>query len=140
MHQQVVPTVGFPDFHPRVFQEFSRFFEVLPAVQDALNELLREGHDEIDAGQHLILNLGILAGTTMMEIVLLSVNGFGPGAMKAARSLLEAAVTAEYIRLHPEAYTDFYDFGHVEKFREAEFLREYLPQHMSDWSLSIASA
>ena len=51
----------------------------------------------------------------MMELVLLAVNGFGPGAMKATRSMLEASVTAEFLQLHPEHYEDFLDFHHLEK-------------------------
>ena len=64
----------------------------------------------------------------MMEVVLLGANGFGPGALKAVRALLEAAVTAEYIRIHPEECDDFFDWEHVERFKEMEFLRKYLPR------------
>jgi hypothetical protein len=128
MHRQATTVVGFPEFLQQVTREFPSFFRTLPALQAALNELTSEGHDAISAPDHLILNLGILVGATMTETVLLGVNGFGPGAMKAVRSLLEAAVTAEYIRLHPEEYDDFFEWGHVERFKELEFLREYLPQ------------
>jgi len=119
-------TVGFPDFQDQVVAEFRPFFSSLRTLQDALNSLTGAAYPELRSEQHLILNLGILAGTAMQEVVLLGVNGFGPGAMKAARSLLEAAVTAEYIRLFPEVYEDFREFVHVEKFKEVEFLREYL--------------
>lgn len=121
-------TVGFPEFHETVVQSHPLFFETIPALQKVLNELtLGEAHGSIPAEHHLILNLGILAGVSMMEIVLLAVNGFGPGAMKATRSLLEAAITAEYLRLHPGHYEDFTEFYHVEKFKEIAFLKEYLP-------------
>ncbi len=119
--------VGFPEFHDVVFQQFPPFFAALPAIQQALNELTNEGHDSISAHNHLILNLGILAGTNLAEVVLLGSHGYGPGAMKAARSLLEASITAEYIRLRPEMYEDFREYVHVERYNEAEFLREYLP-------------
>jgi Family of unknown function (DUF5677) len=128
MHQRATAIVGFPEFQDRVTREFPSFFGALPALQGALNDLTNEGHDDISAQNHLILNLGILAGVSMMETVLLGINGFGPGAMKAVRSLLEASVTAEYIRLNPEAYDDFFEWAHVERFRELEFLRQYLPQ------------
>lgn len=128
MHQRIALTVGFPEFHQTVFQTFPHFFAALPALQAALNNLIDEGHEAISAHDHLILNLGILAGTTLMEVVLLGTNGFGPGAMKAARSLLEASVTAEYIRLHPDVYEDFHEFIHVERYNEAEFLRIFLPE------------
>jgi hypothetical protein len=48
--------------------------------------------------------------------------------LKAARALLETSVTAEYIRVNPEAYEDFHEFIHVEKYNEAEFLRVFLPE------------
>ena len=98
MRQRMALIVGFPEFHQTVFEAFTRFFAALPALQTALNDLIDEGHDAISAHDHLILNLGILAGTTLTEVVLLGTNGFGPGAMKAARSLLEASVTAEYLQ------------------------------------------
>jgi hypothetical protein len=119
---------GFPEFQDQVVNKFSEFFEALPALQEKLNDLTGEAHEAISAEHHLILNLGILVGISMMEIVLLSVNGFGPGAQKSARSLLEASVTAEYIRLHPEQYEDFVEWYHVERFKEIEFLRTYLPE------------
>jgi hypothetical protein len=119
--------VGFPEFHDSVVQRYPVFFETIPALQKALNDLTGEGDKDISSEHHLILNLGILAGVTMMEVILLAVNDFGPGALKAARSLLEASVTAEYLRLHPEHYEDFVEFNHIEKFREVAFLKKYLP-------------
>ena len=119
--------VGFPEFQEQVVSKFPAFFKALPALQKVLNDLIGEAHEAISAENHLIVNLGILAGVSMMEVVLLAVNGFGPGASKAARSLMEASVTADYIRLHPEHYEDFIEWHHVERFKEAEFLREYLP-------------
>jgi len=106
MHQQARITVGFPEFQDQVVGEFPSFFATLPKLQAALNELTNEGHASISAQDHLILNLGILAGISMEETVLLGTNGFGPGAMKAVRSLMEASITAEYIRLNPEAPED----------------------------------
>jgi Family of unknown function (DUF5677) len=125
VHQRAA--VGFPEFCDRVVDEFPLFFQALPALQEALNDLTSEAHESISAQDHLILNLGLLVGVSMMEVVLLGVNGFGPGAMKSVRSLMEASVTAEYIRLHPEDYEDFFEWGHMERFQEVEFLREYLP-------------
>jgi hypothetical protein len=130
MNEQI--RVGFPEFQNRVVKEFPRFLAALPALQAALNELTGAAHDALTPERHLILNLGILAGTSMMETILMGINGFGPGAMKAVRSLLEASVTAEYIRLNPEAYEDFFEFGHVERFKELEFVREYLPESYAE--------
>jgi len=98
--------VGFPEFQNSVVERYPVFFETIPSLQKVLNDLTGEGYKDISSEHHLILNLGILAGVTMMELILLAVNGFGPGALKAARSLLEASVTAEYLRLHPEHYED----------------------------------
>jgi Family of unknown function (DUF5677) len=119
--------VGFPEFHEQVVDRFPAFFKALPALQKTLNDLTGEAHEAISAEGHLIVNLGILAGVSMMEVVILAVNGFGPGAQKSDRSLMEASVTAEYIRLHPEQYEDFFEWHHVERFKEAEFLKTYLP-------------
>ena len=41
--------------------------------------------------------------------------------------MMEASATAEYIRLHPEHYEDFVEWYFVEKSKELEFLKMYLP-------------
>lgn len=128
MQQQTQMAFGFTDFQNSVTQKFPLFFAALPALQTALNDLTSEGHVAISSENHLIVNLGILAGVSMMETILLGVNGYGPGAMKAVRSLMEASITAEYIRLNPAAYEDFFESQHIECFKELEFLKEYLPQ------------
>jgi hypothetical protein len=46
-------------------------FRHLAEIADTLNELINEGHASARAQDHLILNLGIMAGISMEETVLL---------------------------------------------------------------------
>ena len=57
----------------------------------------------------------------MEETVLLGTNGFGPGAMKAVRSLMEASITAEYIRPLLVATRVALEWAHIEKYKSWSF-------------------
>jgi Family of unknown function (DUF5677) len=77
--------------------------------------------------QRGILNLGMLAGVSFVEVIALVGNGLGHGGMRILRSLLETAINMEYFRLHPQSFDDYKEWFHVERFREFEFLREHAP-------------
>jgi hypothetical protein len=98
---------GFPDFIQTVEAEYPRFFEVGPNVLAAMHSVADREYAAPEPHQRAILNLSMLAGISLVEVVTLSVNGLGHGAMRILRSLLETAINAEYFRLHPEAFEDY---------------------------------
>jgi hypothetical protein len=109
--------------------EFRRFHEVAPRLQDALNELtMRREYGEVEAHQRGILNLAILIGVSMTELVVLVESGLGAGAIKMARCMLEYAVNAEYFRRFPPEFEDFLQWHWVEQKRLLDFARQYAPQ------------
>ena len=132
MHDNARPerrlVVGFPDFIPTVEAEYPRFFEVGQRVLTAMHSVADRAYAAPEPHQRAILNLSMLAGVSLVEVVVLTVNGLGHGAMRIVRSLLETAVNVEYFRLHPEAFEDYKEWFHVERFREIEFLREHAPE------------
>ncbi len=66
-----------------------------------------------------------------MDVCLLASNGNGLGAMKIARTCLESAINAEYLRLEPNEYSDFKDWHFVEQHRKLVFMRKYRPSRVA---------
>jgi len=119
--------VGFPDFAPTVEAEYPRFFEVGPRVLTAMHSVADREYEAPEPHQRAILNLAMVAGVSLVEVVTLTGNGLAHGAMKIVRSLMETAINVEYFRLRPAAFEDYRAWVHVERFRKIEFVREHLP-------------
>lgn len=117
---------GFPDFIPTVEAEYPRFFEVGPRVLNAMHSIADREYAAPAPHQRAILNLSMLAGISVIEIVTLTVNGLGHGAMRILRSLMETAINIEFFRLRPGAFEDYREWVHVERFRQIEFVRQHL--------------
>jgi hypothetical protein len=122
------PVFGRPEFAKTIQAEFPRLFEVLPRASAALNDLTGRGCENPQPHQRVVLNLGLLAGISMVELVTLAGNGLGQGAMKICRTLMETAVNAEYLRLNPGELDDYLNWSWVEKNKELNFIKESLPQ------------
>jgi len=119
---------GFPEFAPTVEAAFPRFWEVGPHLLTAMHSVVDREYAAVEQHRRAILNLGMIAGSSLVETVILTVNGLGHGGMRILRSLLETAINIEYFRLHPGSFEDYREWVHVERFREFEFLRENAPQ------------
>src|ERR1700684_258301 len=92
---------GHPEYWREVHDAFPKFFEVVPRVTDSLNDLTGRAYPKPEPYHRVILNLGILNGISMFELVTLAANGCGLGAMKIARTVMEIAISAEYLRRSP---------------------------------------
>jgi hypothetical protein len=115
------------DYFRTVEREYPRFFDVGQHALDAMHSVTHRAYPNPEPHQRAILNLGILAGISFVEVITLVGNGLGHGGMRILRSLLETAINVEYFRLHPESFEDYREWVHVERFREFEFLRQYAP-------------
>ena len=119
---------GFPDYAPTVEAEFPRFFDVGQRALTAMHSVADRPYADPEPHQRAILNLSMLAGISLVEVVTLTVNGLAHGAMRTLRSLLETAINIEYFRQHPESFDDYREWYHVERFKELEFLRQHAPE------------
>ncbi len=126
--------LGFPDFSPTVLNRFPRFFEVVHRAGDALNGILTNAYDEVEPVQKVILNLGILTGNAVMELITLVGNGCGLGAMKICRTLLETTINAEYLRLMPSECDDYLDWIWIEQHKPLTYVRQNMPDRIGDIS------
>lgn len=119
---------GNPQFGKQVQDAFPKFFEVIPRATESFNDLANNRHDEdVEPCSRAVLNLALLSGISMWELVTLVGNGFGLGAMKIARTMLEAAINAEYLRLTPNEFDDYLEWHWVEQHKLLTFVRENLP-------------
>lgn len=126
--------IGHPEYWQKVRDAFPRFFEVVPRLTDSLNDLTGRAHDNPEPYQRVILNLGILTGVSMWELVTLAANGFGLGVMKLARTVMESAINAEYLRQLP-AECDLYLKWHwVEQHKLLTYVRQHAPELVPELS------
>ena len=117
---------GHPEFGKEVQAAFPKLFEVLPRVGAALNDMTSRAVEKPEEYQRVILNLGLLAGVSTMELVTLAGHGFGQGAMKIARTLMETVINAEYLRQSPAELDAYLGWAWVEKKKDLDYLKENL--------------
>jgi hypothetical protein len=118
---------GHPEFWKAVHGAYPRFFEVHPRLKDSFNSVAAKPRTFRDRDQKIILNLSLLAGVAMEELVTLVGNGLGIGAMKIARNLLELSINAEYLRMNPAAVDDFVDWFWVEQHKWLAYAQQHDP-------------
>src|SRR3954469_6231764 len=80
--------------------------------------------DKLD--EVLIFYSGIRCAEDFIAVTLLAAHGFGLDALALVRGMFERAVTAGYLRLHPEEAQAFADFDIVQRHRAAQAISETL--------------
>jgi hypothetical protein len=124
---------GHPEFWGQAYASFPKFFEVIPRAGDALNGLtMHRRYENVNPWEKVIFNLGLLTGFSVMELITLVGNGFGLGAMKIARTILESSINAEYLRLFPEECDDYLEWHWVEQYRLLKYVRGNMPDRLSE--------
>jgi hypothetical protein len=115
---------GFQNFWEQAYKENEQFFQNIVGVQDAVNHLTSRAYEDVTPSQKVILNLAMLVGTGMIEVVTLVGNGMGQGAMKIVRGLIENAINAEYLRRNPSECDNYLDWHWVEQHKLLASMRE----------------
>lgn len=125
---------GHPEYGQQVHDAFPRFFEIAPRFTDSLNDLTGRAHPNPEPIHRVILNLGILTAISMFELVTLAGNGFGIGAMKIARTVMETAINAEYLRRFPAECDLYLNWHWVEQHKLLTYVREHAPELLPNLS------
>lgn len=128
---------GFETFWTTAFGAFPRFWDVYPRLSEALSSVVYAEYHDVGSLQKVTLNLGILGGIALNEISTLVGNGLGFGALKIARSMLEIAINAEFLRLFPEHLDDYLDWFLVDRFRLMTYIRTDAPHLLNDYPIEI---
>lgn len=111
--------------------KFVRFWEVCNDLFHALNNLTLNAGIPSDKNESLIRTLAILTGIGFADVTMLVAHGHGMGAQKIARTCLEYAINAEYLRLNPSEHEDFLAWSWVEQHRKLNFMRQYMPTELA---------
>ena len=123
---------GNPDFWQEAYDSFPRFWAVIHRAADALNNVtMKRVYENVEPHQKVILNLGLLSAVSVMELITLVGNGFGLGAMKVARTLLESAINAEYLRMFSEECDNYLEWHWVEQYKMLEYMRQHMPKEFA---------
>ena len=118
---------------------FVRFWEVCNDLFHALNNLTLNAGIPSDKNESLIRTLAILTGIGFADVTMLVAHGHGMGAQKIARTCLEYAINAEYLRLNPSEHEDFLAWSWVEQHRKLNFMRKYMPAEFTALDLAMVT-
>ena len=90
-----------------------RFFEKLPALNGLMAKTLNRTFPTTNLTERFLVTMGHIAHEEFFEILTLSGNGFGIGAMKLLRGFYELVVTmADFIK-YPADAEPFLDFHYI---------------------------
>jgi len=99
------------------WREFGRrhaeFMRRFPNIEKAIELAFNRSWGSTELLDRTLYFLGRLVQEEFMEILLLCANGYGIGAQKLVRGMYERAVTASYLRQHPEEVNNFLAFHKV---------------------------
>jgi uncharacterized protein DUF5677 len=98
----------------------SEFLRRFPNIEIAIDAAFQRSWHSTELLDRTLYFLGRLAVEEFMEILLLCANGYGIGAQKLVRGMYERAVTARYLRDHPDEVENYLAFYKVAQHR---FLR-----------------
>jgi hypothetical protein len=124
---------GHPGYWKVITDAFPRFFEIHPRLVASFNSISQKSR-ETSRNQKIILNLSLLAGIALEELITLVGNGLGPGAMKILRNLLEVSINAEYLRVNANAVDDFLEWFWVEQHRWLNYGKQHNHDLLKQWT------
>jgi hypothetical protein len=130
-------TFGFHEFWPTTYAEFPHFWEIYPNLINSINSVAFAKYERTNRLQRVVVNLGILAATSLSEVSTLVGNGLGQGAMKIARSMLEVSINAEFLRQQPEHLDDYFDWMYVESHKFVKYLENYHPSLLAEYPTAL---
>ncbi|MGO9125003.1 MAG: DUF5677 domain-containing protein [Terriglobales bacterium] len=110
-----MPIYGFPDECKKFDERNPEFYPGLARLVDALNLAFTRIHDNPNVTDRFIYLFGRMCVEDFMEIVLVSMHGYGAAAMKLLRSMYEHTVTLRYLFEHPDGINTFMDYYHVQQ-------------------------
>jgi len=123
---------GFPEYWEHAYQQYSAFLERAPRLQDGLNGVTNRSYENVGPLEKVILNLSMLVGVGLVEVVTLVCNGLGRGAMKVVRGMIGNAINAEYLRLNPAECDDYMEWHWIEQHRLYIWMKGRSPQQLSN--------
>jgi len=105
-------------------QRNKAFLDRLPDLSKAVRTAFGRTWATDSPTDRVIFSLGMSCFHDFEEIVVLSGNGYGFGALKILRGMYERLVTGSYLHSHPEETSDYLDYHHVAQYKVARELKD----------------
>jgi hypothetical protein len=109
------PIYGFPEECKKFEQRNPEFYPRLPRLVDALNLAFTRIQENAGPEDKFVYLYGSMCVEDFMEIVLVSMHGYGAAAMKLLRSMYEHTVTLRYLFENQEEIQTFMDYNLVQQ-------------------------
>ena len=118
--------IGFPEFRAKFFQKYR-------LAIDSMGELVALGNKctqkPVSEPLHKVIGwIACIVSNSVGAVATLVFNGYGNDAMKIARSMFEASVTASYLKRHPDQITDYLDYHWIIQKRRLDYMRKFAPE------------
>jgi uncharacterized protein DUF5677 len=137
---------AFEDFAQAMHEKYGEAFQAGLALVPVANALFEKPVSEPLA--KVLRFLAKMVVNSNGAVLLLSVYGYGNDAMKVVRSMYEAAVTAAYLRVHPEKVDDYLDYFAIRRWRFYEHMKDedpaqvehFTPEHVGEMKAEYEQA
>ena len=121
-------TFAYPDFFEKeAYPAFEKFWEVANRLFDALSLFTLDAGKPKEKHHFFIRSLCMMTGMSLHDVALLVGNGCGLSAVRIARTALESAINAEYLRLNPAECKDYLNWSHIEQHRKLKYMQAHNP-------------
>ena len=117
---------GFPEFWDTAYAEHRAYFDASAPLQQLVNRVRQCPASE--PLHKVVRRITILSANSYGALVTLVSNGYGNDAMKIARSIFEADLTAGYLLKHPEEFADYMDYYWVQRKQLYDYMLQYSPE------------
>jgi len=118
---------AFRNLWDEAYKKYGDLYRAIDKVQLVANDLIAVTKGSTVELVQLMRALTSINFTSMTDVVILTGNGRGTGAMKIARSMFEVSVTAEYLENNPSEADLYLDFAHVIGWRQLLLVEKTSP-------------
>jgi hypothetical protein len=122
---------AFPNVWDAVYKAHADVYHAIDEVQLVANELIVATKDSDAELVQLMRTLTSVNSISMSDVLILTGNGRGTGAIKVARSMYEVSVTAEYLEKNPHEADLYLDFAHVIGWRQLLLVEKSSPDKVT---------
>jgi Family of unknown function (DUF5677) len=122
---------GFPNLWDAAYKAHENVYQAIDRLQSVANELVNATENSTADLTQVLGALTVVNMTAMTDVIILTGNDRGTGAMKVARSMFEVSITAHYLQKNPHEIDLYSDFAHVIAWRQLQQMERISPSEIS---------
>lgn len=108
---------GFPSLWPKQYAAHKSVYQAIDKLTRVANELVTATKDSTDEKVQVMASLTKVVSDSMNDVLILTGNQRGMGAVKIARGMYEISTLAEYLQQNPSEMKRYLDFAFVASWR-----------------------